>query len=77
MGDLSHETKPTGAKADRARWLAAAKRLAHDAATSIPLTAAVYVASGSIPAGVAVAAIVLALRPVFRACAARARQFRS
>ncbi len=66
-----------GAEADGARWLAASRRLMQDIATSVPLTAAVYVASGSILAGLVVAAIVLALGPVFRAVAARARQFRS
>lgn len=70
------EGAPEGVTGDWARWRAGAQRLANDAATSIPLTAAVYVASGSILAGLVVAAVVLALGPVVRAFAARVRQFR-
>lgn len=42
-----------------------------EAASSVPLMAAVYVASGSVVAGLAAAVAVVALRPVIRACASR------
>ncbi|MDP2359118.1 MAG: sulfate adenylyltransferase subunit CysN [Beijerinckiaceae bacterium] len=48
----------------RAKFLS---RASTDAASAIPLTAAVYVASGSILAGFIVTAIDLALRPIIRA----------
>ncbi|MDP2355076.1 MAG: sulfate adenylyltransferase subunit CysN [Beijerinckiaceae bacterium] len=50
------------------------RRASTDAASAIPLTAAVYVASGSIVTGVAVAALDLALRPIIRLYASRAMQ---
>ena len=70
------EGAPAGVRANVPRWRAAAERLAQDAATSLPLTAAIYVASGSILAGVVVAAFVLALGPIVRAFAARVRKLR-
>lgn len=50
------------------------RRASTDAASAIPLTAAVYVASGSILAGLLVAALDLALRPLIRLYASRALQ---
>ena len=48
------------------------RRVSTDAASAIPLTAAVYVASGSLVASLAVASLDLAMRPLIRSWAASA-----
>ncbi|HEY8580763.1 MAG TPA: hypothetical protein VIL72_12810, partial [Beijerinckiaceae bacterium] len=48
------------------------RRVSGDVASAVPLTAAVYVASGSLLIGAAVAVADLALRPIVRAFAGRA-----
>ena len=65
---LEHHVSVAGTE----RRAAVTRRAASDVASAIPLTAAVYVATGSVIVGAAVAAFDLALRPVICAHASRA-----